>query len=256
MQLRVRCKMNFREWWAATSNEGSFKDGCTLANLTSIAEEAWNAGWSCRDNRHWPEGLTGFERLRKAAEELYKAAYWFPDRPVNLAERLWKELRDAAMIEASGSAKASGLEDLVRAKVEGLYGWVDAGDRLPKACTPIEMTGPSGYVAPNDRRVESGYYYTGCADPWRTWAGDGLNDSGPAPTHWRYLTPGPPPPKPKQLYKVGDLLELQSGARLFVSKVTVNKFKDFVYSLSGNAGGIPTLHLMQCDVAIVGKAKR
>lgn len=75
---------------------------------------------------------------------------------------------------------------------EKTFPWLAIEDgNIPTAYAPIEMTGPSGYIAPNDRFVISGYYQPGYADPWRDCMGNGLEDNGWSPTHWRPLTPEP-----------------------------------------------------------------
>lgn len=43
------------------------------------------------------EGMLAFEKLKKAIEELYFAAYWHADRNVE-EQKLWENVRDAAEI--------------------------------------------------------------------------------------------------------------------------------------------------------------
>jgi hypothetical protein len=73
-----------------------------------------------------------------------------------------------------------------------IYDWIPISKK-PDIRRPIEMTGPSGYIPPNERYVCSGYYdpeYRPLS-PWLDSTSTCISEGHPNPTHWRYLTPGP-----------------------------------------------------------------
>lgn len=81
-------------------------------------------------------------------------------------------------------------------RIAGEYEWYPVTKR-PPVRRPLELTGPSGYVPPNERFLISGYYdpeYRPLS-PWLDSTSTCLSDSGFEPTHWRYLTPPPPQEK-------------------------------------------------------------
>lgn len=67
--------------------------------------------------------------------------------------------------------------------------WQLASEQPPHR-VPILMTGSSGYVEPNHRFVEAGFYDAQWRPlaPWRNCQGDAVNDSGNYPTHWCLLS--------------------------------------------------------------------
>lgn len=67
--------------------------------------------------------------------------------------------------------------------------WVEVAIK-PEPNVPIEMTGDSGYIAPHDRFLISGYYDPEFRprSPWLDSTSTCLEDSGWVPTHWRRLS--------------------------------------------------------------------
>jgi hypothetical protein len=75
--------------------------------------------------------------------------------------------------------------------------WIPVSERLPDIREPIEMTGKSGYIAPHNNFVISGFYDPEYRphSPWLDSTGTQLADAGWIPVYWRYLMPLPQTPE-------------------------------------------------------------